>query len=516
MNTVQRLQTSECKQSEIASEISIRSLWYLDAFCNSNFDDVFSLGPLVIICDYPCYQHAKLYIQPTCPKFTNAGIRTAIVATGTTQTCCSTSFPEIQTGNIMGSIRNLPIFMLILTSSKLFVHSRCRKWVRNCANDELTNVWNESPDKVPALRICQKHFLKEFLGSSTRLVGHAVPTPHGIVMDEIGIEKFMVDCASSKSSLHPVRQSVDILQTYQHQSDQEFSYPTNHDYSYQQMNSYNNQQSLDTNLVMDVEQTNIDLQSGNCQFPPDPYVSSNPDAIPTVNEIPSECNNYNSNYPQVPQHSPVVPEGDDILVYQQNEIATSLPVSGSDENHVLCSPNTNSLLLPGNHNHQENPRINYDREGNVIGIQYSTETVSLIGVANNEQNQAHITALKHKIRYYQRKLAVKTHRYQKLKSQTKGRSNKTRLLESLKTCKADFSPCVFEIFKRQIKGPLSKHGNRWSDDVKSFSSAVYLRSKSAYKFIRKSIDLPSESIVKRYITENNLSRVSPDEQEDED
>lgn len=191
-----------------------------------------------------------------------------------------------------------------------------------------------------------------------------------------------------------------------------------------------------------------------------------------------------------------------------------------EENREDLSDNnsTNSQINSNKLNRNANPKINYDREGKVVSIQYPNETLSMIKTNDNDQHQAHIVALKHKVRHYQRKLAVINHRYQKLRSQLKGRSNKMRLLECLNICKSDFNPCLFEIIRRQIKGPSSKQGNRWSNEVKTFSSSIYLRSRSAYKFIRNTIDLPSESIVKRFISDKKLSKalISVDQDDEDD
>lgn len=183
---------------------------------------------------------------------------------------------------------------------------------------------------------------------------------------------------------------------------------------------------------------------------------------------------------------------------------------------------TNSIvpgISPGTRNthrarHKGNPKINYDRDGKVVSIQYPTETLSMLKSDESDHKDTVIDALKHKVHHYQRRLAVTNHRYQKLKAQQKGRSHKTRLLEHLKTCRKEFEPCVYEIFRRQIKGPTSKHGNRWSNDVKSFASSIYTRSHAAYKCLRKTIDMPSESIVKNFIASKRGSKKTQNDQPD--
>lgn len=239
-------------------------------------------------------------------------------------------------------------------------------------------------------------------------------------------------------------------------------------------------------------------------------------------EMPSIHDQYTTGYQedaqQHQQQQTQLTSGDEVIAFEQHKVPELSTANDHEENENMQQDTiaTNSSSPASRAAHQDNPKINYDREGRVISIQYSSQTVSLVRMDADGQSKAHIEALKHKIRYYQRKLALKTHRYQKLKSSTKTQSNKTRLLESLKSCKTEFSPCVFEIIKRQIKGSRpTKHGNRWSDEVKSFSSAIYLRSKCAYRFVRKSIDLPSEDIVKRYISEKSLSKSPLYERDDE-
>lgn len=69
---------------------------------------------------------------------------------------------------------------------------RCEHWINNCANEELTRLWFQDPDKIRHLRICQKHFPQEFIGVTGRLVSHAVPRPYGCETDD---EQFKILCS---------------------------------------------------------------------------------------------------------------------------------------------------------------------------------------------------------------------------------------------------------------------------------------------------------------------------------
>lgn len=382
--------------------------------------------------------------------------------------------------------------------------NRCEQWINNCANDELKTIWKEAPKRVLTLRICQKHFLKEFLGSTSRLVGHAVPAPYGLALEELDAEKFMVECASLKSTSASAAKQSRIRSKY-------------------------------AKLADEADKNQVPLVKSSC-----PLI---PEQVDQIDDIYHE--------PLIPRdHSSVVVEHEDsftLVTSISNTSYDTLNASNSIQDSEKSLPSSqrtatqahshNLRILPSRQNGSDireeleedrgeqsefnsfnfranltkldrnaNPKISYDREGRVVSIQYPNETLSMIKTNDNEQHEAHIVALKHKVRHYQRKLAVINHRYQKLRSQLKGRSNKMRLLESLNICKNDFDPCVFEIFKRQIKGPLSKQGNRWSNEVKTFASSIFLRSRSAYKFIRKTIDLPSESIVKRFVGDKKLSK----------
>lgn len=303
-------------------------------------------------------------------------------------------------------------------------------------------------------------------------------------------------------------------------------YPQMSDYSQSQQEVQANSGTLVTmdQSINHLSNTNSIQGDTECPLsnPYAPILTTNDPMLAVTEAAPTDQDQYAEPiYQQSVDTSQQIPVSNEhqMVVYEQNETTTQPEGNGYEDDQVQQDSSivtSSSSTAISQLSHQENPRINYDRQGRVVNVQYSNETVSLMRADDKEQNRAHIEALKHKLRYYQRKLAVKNHRYQKLKSQTKTRSKKTRLLESLKTCKADFSPCIFEIFKRQIKGPSSKHGNRWSDEVKSFASSIYIRSTCAYRFIRKSIDLPSESIVKRYIADKNLSKLPPEDLDDED
>jgi len=381
-------------------------------------------------------------------------------------------------------------------------YERCLQWVNNCSNAELTSIWRNTPDRISTFRVCQRHFLREFLGSSSRLVGHAVPAPYGVPLEHIDARRFMVECASLKNSSNLTRQ-----QRLLPHSQPEDPVPPSDCYSttYESINNCDDgfvRPFVDTNNIVntngqDQPSLTMAMDQADCHQQILNYGSFVEDH--TYYNAPCGTN-YNETFMSAGELQPQL-ESD-----QTHEMTNLCPAQLTDmqlaphQNEDASSDQAMSTRVDYN----SNPKINYDREGRVISIQYPSGTLSMLKSDHN----AHIVALKHKVRHYQRRLAVVNHRYQKLRSQMKGRSNRMRLLECLKICRADFDPCIYEIFKRQIKSPASKHGNRWSKDVKTFSSSVYLRSRSAYKFIRKTIDLPSESIVKRYIGENRLSKLS--------
>lgn len=347
------------------------------------------------------------------------------------------------------------------------------------------------------------------------MVGHAVPAPYGVALEELDAEKFMVECAKLKSTSASAAKQSRIRSKYAKLIDE----------------ANKNHSTAKTSgghvVPVQVDQVNDFYHEPLIPRDNSSVVVEHEDSFTLVTSI------SNTDYDQIRINNLHDSDKSNILVSSQQRSTQShshnlrtLPSrqNGSDikepEEDKDDSSEFDSFNSQANSNNSiknANPKINYDREGRVVSIQYPNETLSMIKTNDNEQHEAHIVALKHKVRHYQRKLAVINHRYQKLRSQLKGRSNRMRLLESLNICKSDFAPCVFEIFKRQIKGPSSKQGNRWSNEVKSFSSSIYLRSRSAYKFIRKTIDLPSESIVKRFIDDKKLSKnLMTIEQEDND
>lgn len=141
-----------------------------------------------------------------------------------------------------------------------------------------------------------------------------------------------------------------------------------------------------------------------------------------------------------------------------------------------------------------------------------------ISGASEQGDSDDINTLKTKLRYYQKKLALKNYRYRELRDEFKGarRSNKNRLLDELRNCKSLFNPILYELFENSIIGSKSSYGNRWSDQFKTFAANIYIRSRRAHKFIRKTIGLPSEPILKPYIRENGLCRKNIDDDDDND
>lgn len=397
-------------------------------------------------------------------------------------------------------------------------------------------------------------------------MGHAVPAPFGVPIDQLDAESFMTECAAARSTNSLVRQTtseIDSWQTYQQQDqqqlyqedpyyegshyscDQDAIYSncdsTGQNTNYQNCSDNVNQNSYSPVIDHDYEATSETRTYLNLDDPGHQEISyigpannyqrcstsltrpslSTP---PLESVIPSDDQADNNRSTQdsareaqpLPQTQPQTQEaqGNEIAIYQSQQAATQSQPNGfvdfDDDDSDIGSPSSTNRAVSS-----ENPRIIYDRQGRVGRIQYANNTLSLANADDKERDRAHIEALKHKVRFYQKKLALKNHRYRNLKSLTRTCWKKTKLLESLETCRADFDPCVFELFKRQVKGPATKQGNRWPNEVKFFSSGIYLCSKSAYKFVRKTIDLPSESIVKRYIGEKKLSRSIPNSLDDE-
>lgn len=384
--------------------------------------------------------------------------------------------------------------------------------------------------------------MKEFLGSSCRLVGHAVPAPYGRPLDGPDAEKFMVECASLKCTsnfnarkqryqpqlqsqeqlIPPDAYTIPSMPMNPHQ-DNNYLQPTN------DITNISNRNELPpppshTGLLMQVDQANYHQQlvdntpldtcdNGSANL----YTSES-----TTQYMTGYAQNHQPHEQQATQNMHIVNEGNYSYIITEpqqsntNNVDSSYQQSYQQEQQQFAPTMTttvdNSMVVPSatpssNNNNllqcDNNPRINYDQ----------AELTPSLNADDIKQKDNEIKALRQKVHHYQRRLAVTNHRYKKLKSQQKGRSHKSRLLEHLKICKKDFEPCVFEIFKRLIKGPNSKHGNRWSNDVKSFAASIYSRSHGAYRLVRKTIDLPSESIVKNFIAAKKISkRVAPKNQ----
>lgn len=414
--------------------------------------------------------------------------------------------------------------------------SRCEQWVVSCANHELTDIWASNPDKVRTLRICQKHFIPQFLGTTSRLVGHAVPIPFGVSMETLNIEQFMIDCSNnriySETSSETCNQHVqqflpdqpmvqeaqDLLVNQQvacyydgqlnQQTNIEYGYNDNYDQHLiirQNGDNATNQQTSNEYIMTSSDGNYHQLLPPNraqddINAVQNMYTSSSHPHFETTCDLPNQAPTIDitqtSSY-VVDQNSTNVINEPILYQPEQPQNTTTVPDYQDPDCSGYYSDDTPKNV---------NPRINYDREGNVVSIQYPSKILYMMRSDIEERNAALIDALKHKVRHYQRKSAVTNHRYQKLKSKSKvSSSNRVKLLECLKVCKNDFDPCVFEIFRRQIKKPVTKHGNRWSDKVKSFSSDLYLKSRSAYRHLRKTIDLPSEFIVKRFIEDKKIT-----------
>lgn len=340
-----------------------------------------------------------------------------------------------------------------------------------------------------------------------------MPAPFGVALEDLDAEKFMVECASLKSTSASSAKQSRIRSKYAKLVDDSGKHRT------PVLPVRTSSQAIHEQVIYHEPLIPRDQSD---------VVVEHEDSFTLVTSLNNRTNHetvriHNIQDSEEPNISQIVQKRS-IQAHSHNLRTLPSRQNGSDlieleENREDLSENnsTNSQIDSNKLNRNANPKINYDREGRVVSIQYPNETLSMIKTNDNDQHHAHIVALKHKVRHYQRKLAVINHRYQKLRSQLKGRSNKMRLLEYLNICKSDFNPCIFEIIKRQIKGPSSKQGNRWSNEVKAFSSSIYLRSRSAYKFVRNTIDLPSESIVKRFISDKNLSKTLMSiDQEDRD
>lgn len=167
--------------------------------------------------------------------------------------------------------------------------------------------------------------------------------------------------------------------------------------------------------------------------------------------------------------------------------------------------------------------INNNPMNNLVESQISEQNVVYknIEIANYDSqpsnNSSELTKtaeqvhhLKLQVRSYQKRLAVLNHRHQRLKSKYCGHSNKSILLNSLKACRANFNPILYEIFERCIVSPKSPNGNRWSKEVNCFASSIYLISKEAYRYLKQTINLPSESILKRYIRQEGIREIDDD------
>lgn len=384
-----------------------------------------------------------------------------------------------------------------------------------------------------ALRICQKHFLKEFLGASFRLVGHAAPAPYGVPLECLNAEKFMVDCANLKSNSTFNNHQQTQLPEEQHLSSNSYclsnppiSANENHNYTQLETVTTSTNSQDEQPLLIPVDQSNYHQRlvdntplttshenvitdiyahnsSNQCVAP---YISNheqqqNSHQTQSTQDINSDSFSYALSEINQSELDPVQDNHEQAQTEQEQTLGTESNVTVPRDS-IPCTTNSSRTHRIGN------PKINYDRNGKIVSIKYQTETLSMLKADENEYRDRLIEALKQKVHHYQRKLAVTNHRYQKLKSQQKGRSPKSRLLDCLKVCKKNFEPCIYEIFKRQIKGPTSKHGNRWPTHVKSFAASIYLRSRPAYKHIRETVDLPSESIVKRFMNENKVTKAS--------
>lgn len=388
------------------------------------------------------------------------------------------------------------------------------------------------------MRLCQNHFLKEFLGSSCRLVGHAVPAPHGVALGDLDVRNFMVDCANLKSPT-PLPQTIqdNSIQDQSHDISQiEPTFNPNESIQVEENHDYDTGYCVPATEVNNDEVTNV-MANDIAQEPhpteslatPPLQISENPFHILDDND---SIGNHVSRSPDLYN---MMSAGE----YMSNDFnIDSRPITDQSYQRLdLVEPNLTTLensstqLVVANEEVIENAQSEYSSEV-IIENQPQVSTNTEIRPANriayipcnqlismtsnrNEPEESSKTnrkrsrqesydELKLKIRSYQKKLAVVNHRYQALRSRMRGRSKKGRLLEILRNCSDSLNPTLFDIFEHCLTGSKSPHGNRWSDRIKIFATGIYRRSKSAYRFLRTTVELPSESMIKKFMRETEL------------
>ena len=71
--------------------------------------------------------------------------------------------------------------------------------------------------------------------------------------------------------------------------------------------------------------------------------------------------------------------------------------------------------------------------------------------------------------------------------------------KELMATESQVSPLLHKLYQAQMQmGKISKHGHRWSEDMKDFSLSLFYHSPKAYKFVTKIFQLPSVRTLQNY------------------
>lgn len=129
-----------------------------------------------------------------CQKSFDVGMKIVIMTSGIVLNWCFSRFLTTLSGKMIlfnqTKITQQP-YRLIFDAPPW----RCKLWIRNCNNLELSKILYDNSKRIDSTRICQKHFLKEFFAPPSRLLRHAIPVPHGVNPDQIDFSSFMSECA---------------------------------------------------------------------------------------------------------------------------------------------------------------------------------------------------------------------------------------------------------------------------------------------------------------------------------
>lgn len=125
------------------------------------------------------------------------------------------------------------------------------------------------------------------------------------------------------------------------------------------------------------------------------------------------------------------------------------------------------------------------------------------------------SVVRKRIRFYQLKLAKIRYQRKNTKKIIENRKSLLPFLQKIDTVRNLFNPSAFEFIKCQFQYLFtSKHGHRWSFEMKRLSTAIYHRSPSTYSLLQSLFKLPSPKTISRSInshlmdtdlTENHLN-----------